>query len=82
MESLGKNLKEVLDKNVYDTSFVIMENNPMTNYINDAKMNHQLPPFMRKGDVSLPRLPPDNFSDPQWFSTLQAQESQQQCLLK
>ncbi|KAG5211488.1 hypothetical protein JEQ12_013917 [Ovis aries] len=61
MEFLGTNLKEeVLDKIVYNTSFVIMKNSPMTNHRNDAKTNHQLSPFMRKGDVYLPRLPPDS----------------------
>ncbi|XP_015421528.1 PREDICTED: sulfotransferase 1C4-like [Myotis davidii] len=50
MEFLEKNLKEeVLDKIVYNTSFDVMKRNPMTNYINDAKMNHRLSPFMRKG---------------------------------
>ncbi|XP_006085808.1 sulfotransferase 1C4-like [Myotis lucifugus] len=50
MEFLGKNLKEeVLDKIVYNTSFDVMKRNPMTNYINDVKMNHRLSPFMRKG---------------------------------
>ena len=61
MEFLGTNLKEeVLDKTVYNASFVIVKNNPTTNHRNDAKMNHQLSPFMRKGDVYLPRLPPDS----------------------
>uniref|UniRef100_A0A8C2RXJ9 Sulfotransferase n=1 Tax=Capra hircus TaxID=9925 RepID=A0A8C2RXJ9_CAPHI len=54
MEFLGTNLKEeVLDKTVYNASFVIVKNNPKTNHRNDAKMNHQLSPFMRKGDVYL-----------------------------
>lgn len=52
MEFLGKNLKEeVLDKIVDNTSFAVMKNNPMANYINDTEMNHSLSPFMRKGDV-------------------------------
>lgn len=52
MQFLGMNLKEdVLDKIVYYTSFDVMKKNPMTNYINDAAMNHHLSPFMRKGDV-------------------------------
>uniref|UniRef100_A0A671G4X8 Sulfotransferase n=1 Tax=Rhinolophus ferrumequinum TaxID=59479 RepID=A0A671G4X8_RHIFE len=52
MEFLGKNLKEeVLDKIVNNTSFAVMKNNPMTNYINDIEMNHSLSPFMRKGVV-------------------------------
>ncbi|XP_059544314.1 sulfotransferase 1C4-like isoform X1 [Myotis daubentonii] len=50
MDFLGKNLKEeILDKIVYNTSFDVMKRNPMTNYINDVKMNHRLSPFMRKG---------------------------------
>uniref|UniRef100_A0A8D1ZTJ5 Sulfotransferase n=1 Tax=Sus scrofa TaxID=9823 RepID=A0A8D1ZTJ5_PIG len=50
MEFLGKNLKEeVLDKIVYHTSFDVMKNNPMTNYIDDKHLNHKLSPFMRKG---------------------------------
>ncbi|XP_016057336.1 PREDICTED: sulfotransferase 1C4-like [Miniopterus natalensis] len=50
MQFLGMNLKEeVLDKIVYYTSFDVMKKNPMTNYINDAAMNHHLSPFMRKG---------------------------------
>ncbi|XP_054945128.1 sulfotransferase 1C4-like [Physeter macrocephalus] len=49
MEFLGKNLKgEVLDKTVYNTSFAVMKNHPMTDYTNDMKMNHQLSLFMRK----------------------------------
>ncbi|XP_059544315.1 sulfotransferase 1C4-like isoform X2 [Myotis daubentonii] len=49
MDFLGKNLKEeILDKIVYNTSFDVMKRNPMTNYINDVKMNHRLSPFMRK----------------------------------
>ncbi|XP_047638747.1 sulfotransferase 1C4-like [Phacochoerus africanus] len=50
MEFLGKNLKEeVLNKIVYHTSFDVMKNNPMTNYIDDKHLNHKLSPFMRKG---------------------------------
>uniref|UniRef100_A0A8D2EC73 Sulfotransferase n=1 Tax=Theropithecus gelada TaxID=9565 RepID=A0A8D2EC73_THEGE len=52
MEFLGKNLKEeILDKIVYNTSFDVMKRNPMTNYINEIKMNHNLSPFLRKGVV-------------------------------
>lgn len=52
MEFLGKNLKEeILDKIVYNTSFDVMKRNPMTNYISEIKMNHNLSPFLRKGDV-------------------------------
>lgn len=52
MEFLGKDLKEeILDKIVYNTSFDVMKKNPMTNYINEVRMNHNLSPFMRKGDV-------------------------------
>lgn len=52
MEFLGKNLKEeILDKIVYNTSFDVMKKNPMTNYINEIKMNHNLSPFLRKGEV-------------------------------
>nr|XP_055233407.1 sulfotransferase 1C1-like [Gorilla gorilla gorilla] len=50
MEFLGKNPKEkLLDKIVYNTSFDVMKKNPMTNYINEIKMNHNLSPFLRKG---------------------------------
>ncbi|XP_032128786.1 sulfotransferase 1C2A-like [Sapajus apella] len=52
MEFLGKNLKEdVLDKIVYNTSFDIMKKNPMTNYLNEITMNHNLSPFLRKGII-------------------------------
>lgn len=58
MEFLGKNLKEeVLDKIVYHTSFDVMKNNPMTNYIDDKHLNHKLSPFMRKGDGHVPLSP-------------------------
>ncbi|XP_046518583.1 sulfotransferase 1C4-like [Equus quagga] len=52
MEFLGKDLKEeILDKIVYNTSFDVMKKNPMTNYINEVRMNHNLSPFMRKGVI-------------------------------
>ncbi|XP_014647190.1 PREDICTED: sulfotransferase 1C4 [Ceratotherium simum simum] len=51
MEFLGKDLtEEVLDKIVYNTSFDVMKNNPMTNYTN-VRMNHNISPFMRKGVI-------------------------------
>ncbi|XP_066121005.1 sulfotransferase 1C4-like [Saccopteryx bilineata] len=52
MEFLGKNLKEeILEEIIYNTSFDVMKKNPMTNYVNDVKMNHSLSPFMRKGMI-------------------------------
>ncbi|XP_021567996.1 sulfotransferase 1C4-like [Carlito syrichta] len=52
MEFLGKNLKEeVVDQIAYNTSFEVMKKNPMTNFSNEARMNHGLSPFMRKGVV-------------------------------